>query len=187
MLARPQVPRGRLPEMQSGASAERTAGAHDARAVDAPRAEALSGRVDRRSALVAACRGDDSRMAWLDGLPVVVADLCRQWRRSAAPPLVAAKEGSRSSVVPVRGATGGDAVLKVAMPHMEGAHEFAGLPHRAGSATVRLLDAGEAEDAVLLERCVPALARRRRRLARTCVARSLIIVTRRHACFIDRT
>jgi streptomycin 6-kinase len=51
----------------------------------------------------------------------------------------------------------GDAevILKLAFPHMEGRDEIHGLRYWDGEPTVRLLDADEALDAMLLERCVP--------------------------------
>jgi streptomycin 6-kinase len=46
-------------------------------------------------------------------------------------------------------------VLKVSMPHMEAAHEIDGLRFWDGDPTVLLLEADEAGDAMLLERCKP--------------------------------
>jgi hypothetical protein len=47
------------------------------------------------------------------------------------------------------------AVLKLAMPHMEGKHEIQGLRYRRGRSTVKLLEADEDSGAMLLERCLP--------------------------------
>jgi streptomycin 6-kinase len=55
----------------------------------------------------------------------------------------------------VRLPDGADAVLKLALPHMEGEHEIAGLRYWAGEVTAQLLDADESRHAMLLERCVP--------------------------------
>lgn len=50
---------------------------------------------------------------------------------------------------------GAGAILKIGLPHMEGLHEIAGLRYLDGDPTVRLLDAEENLNAMLLERCDP--------------------------------
>jgi len=60
-----------------------------------------------------------------------------------------------SWVAPVTRADGSAAVLKVAMPHMEGRDEIEGLRFWDGNPTVRLLEVDEKVGAMLLERCVP--------------------------------
>jgi streptomycin 6-kinase len=52
------------------------------------------------------------------------------------------------------------AILKVGMPHMESRHEIAGLRFWSGDPTVHLLEADEAANAMLLERCDPGAALR---------------------------
>ena len=52
-------------------------------------------------------------------------------------------------------ADGTTVVLKIGMPHMEGTHELEGLRFWNGDATVRLLDADDGLNAMLLERCAP--------------------------------
>jgi streptomycin 6-kinase len=47
------------------------------------------------------------------------------------------------------------AVLKIAMPHMEGEHEIQGLRFWDGDPTVRLLEFDDELGAMLLERCLP--------------------------------
>jgi streptomycin 6-kinase len=47
------------------------------------------------------------------------------------------------------------AVLKIAMPHMEGDHEIQGLRFWNGDPTVRLLESDDELGAMLLERCLP--------------------------------
>jgi streptomycin 6-kinase len=47
------------------------------------------------------------------------------------------------------------AVLKIALPHMEAEHEIHGLRFWSGEPTVRLIDANDALNAMLLERCQP--------------------------------
>ena len=62
---------------------------------------------------------------------------------------------SCSWVASVVRADGTSAVLKLSMPHMEGAHEIEGLRSWDGDPTVRLLDADGDLGAMLLERCEP--------------------------------
>jgi len=50
---------------------------------------------------------------------------------------------------------GSSAVLKIAMPHMEGEHEIQGLRFWNGDPTVRLLKADDELGAMVLERCEP--------------------------------
>jgi len=64
-------------------------------------------------------------------------------------------EVSAAWVAPARRADGSPAVLKLGMPHMEARDEIAGLRFWDGDPTVRLLDADEALNAMLLERCEP--------------------------------
>lgn len=68
--------------------------------------------------------GRPNRQQWLETLPDVVADLARRWRLTVGAPFV--DDGTCSWVAPVICA-GRRAVLKLGMPHMEGAHEIAGL------------------------------------------------------------
>src|SRR5215471_16843402 len=71
-------------------------------------------------------------------------------------------EGSGGWIAPARRANGTQAVLKLADPHWEGAHEIAGLRFWDGDPTVRLLEADEDLDALLLERCEPGTVLRTR-------------------------
>jgi streptomycin 6-kinase len=52
------------------------------------------------------------------------------------------------------------AVLKIGMPHMEGEREIQGLRFWDGNSAVRLLDAGEENNAMLFERCEPGTSLR---------------------------
>jgi len=93
------------------------------------------------------------RAAWRARLPQAVRDVERRWSLSIDTPF-GGDDISCSLVAPVtRGGT--PAVLKVAMPHMEGDHEIEGLRFWNGDPTVRLLEADEALGAMLLERCEP--------------------------------
>jgi streptomycin 6-kinase len=109
--------------------------------------------------LAAACRGDARHAAWLDRLPDVVSELRRRWSLTVGAPFRG--EGSCAWVAPVRLRGGSNAVLKIGLPHMEAAHEIAGLRFWDGEGSVRLLDADEALDAMLVERCVPGTSLRR--------------------------
>ena len=96
---------------------------------------------------------------WRDGLPSAIADLERRWSLKVQPPF-AHEDASASWVAPVTLADGSSAVLKLGMPHMEAEHELHGLRFWSGNPTVRLLDADEALNALLLERCTPGTALR---------------------------
>ena len=109
--------------------------------------------------LAESCRADPARRAWLRELPALITELARRWSLTLRPPFIG-DEGSCAWVAPVTQADGGDAVLKVALPHMESADEIAGLRFWDGDATVRLLDADETHGAMLLERCRPGTSLR---------------------------
>jgi streptomycin 6-kinase len=64
-------------------------------------------------------------------------------------------EVSCSWVAPAVRQDGSRAILKLGMPHMEGEHEIQALRFWAGDPAVRLLEADEALNAMLLERCEP--------------------------------
>ncbi|HET7929719.1 MAG TPA: aminoglycoside phosphotransferase family protein [Actinomycetota bacterium] len=103
--------------------------------------------------LAANCRRSPGDAAWLERLPQVVDDLRRRWSLELEPPFDG-PEVSAAWVAPVR-RPAGPAVLKVSLPHMEADHEIDGLRFWSGDPTVRLLEADEAEGAMLLERCEP--------------------------------
>jgi streptomycin 6-kinase len=106
------------------------------------------------SRLAANCRKTPERAAWLDRLPEVLRSLEHLWALTPDAPLDA-EEPSCSYVAAVRAANGRPAVLKIAMPHMEGEHEIHGLRFWDGDPTVRLLEADDELGAVVLERCKP--------------------------------
>jgi streptomycin 6-kinase len=106
------------------------------------------------SRLEANCSANPERAAWLDRLPDVLRSLEHLWALTPDAPLDA-EEPSCSYVAAVCSANGTPAVLKIAMPHMEGEHEIHGLRFWDGDPTVRLLDADEELGALLLERCKP--------------------------------
>ena len=102
--------------------------------------------------LAAACRDVPERTAWLEALPGVLDELQRRWSLSVGPVSSAA---SCAWVAPAVRNDGTRAVLKLGMPHMEGAHEIDGLRFWDGEPTVRLLEADASCHALLLERCEP--------------------------------
>jgi streptomycin 6-kinase len=104
--------------------------------------------------LTASCRKTPERRAWLDLLPDTIRELRNKWSLSLEAPF----DGNEVSCAWVAPAVRSDetrAVLKLGMPHMEGEHEIRGLRFWAGDPTVRLLEADEALNAMLLERCEP--------------------------------
>lgn len=104
--------------------------------------------------LAANCRRSPGDAAWLERLPEVVDDLRRRWSLELEPPFDG-PEVSAAWVAPAKRSNGMPAVLKVSMPHMEADHEIDGLRFWDGDPTVLLLEADEAEGAMLLERCEP--------------------------------
>jgi len=83
-----------------------------------------------------------------------LATLAERWSLELGEPFEG-PEVSAAWVAPVRRADGTTAVLKLALPHMEARDEVAGLRFWNGEPTVRLLDADEELNAMLLERCEP--------------------------------
>ena len=106
------------------------------------------------SGLADICRDTPEHAAWLDRLPDVLRRLEHRWELTPDTPLHG-EEPSCSYVAAMRSANGTPAVLKIAMPHMEGEHEIDGLRFWNGDPTVRLLTADDDLGAMLLERCNP--------------------------------
>jgi streptomycin 6-kinase len=105
------------------------------------------------------CARSAETRAWLSGLPRRVRQLERRWSLR----LLEAFDGEEVScawVARVLRADGAPAVLKLAMPHLEGKHEIDGLLFWNGDAAVRVLEADRALDALLLEPCVPGTSLR---------------------------
>jgi streptomycin 6-kinase len=100
-----------------------------------------------------------SERAWLESVPDIVHQLCDSWSLSISPPLDGA-DASASWVAFAGRRDGSRAVLKIGMPHMEAAHEIQGLRFWNGEAVVRLLEADEDLNAMLLERCEPGTSLR---------------------------
>lgn len=100
------------------------------------------------------CGKTPERAAWLHRLPSTLRELERRWSVSLGAPFDG-EDVSCAWVAPVVRGDGTTAVLKIGMPHMEGEHELQGLRFWNGDPTVRLLEADEDLDAMLLERCEP--------------------------------
>jgi len=103
--------------------------------------------------LEANCRMTAERAVWLDRLPETLRDLERRWVLTLGAPF--GEGGGCAWVAPVTRADGSAAVLKLAMPHMEGEHEIQGLRYWNGDPTVQLMEADDRLGAMLIERCRP--------------------------------
>ena len=104
--------------------------------------------------LANACSATPERRAWLDQLPDAIGEVQERWSLSLSDPF-AHNEGSCAWVAPAVRSDGTHAVLKLGMPHMEATHEIQALRFWAGDPSVRLLEADEGLNAMLLERCEP--------------------------------
>ncbi|MGD0221148.1 MAG: aminoglycoside phosphotransferase family protein [Terriglobia bacterium] len=109
--------------------------------------------------LAANCGNTPECMDWLNRLPATLRELECRWSLSLGAPFDC-DEVSCAWVAPVARRDGTAAVLKLGMPHMEGAHEIQGLRFWNGDPTVRLLEADDDLNAMLLEQCVPGTALR---------------------------
>ncbi len=106
------------------------------------------------SRLAAACRSFLEREAWLERLPEAIRELQERWSLSLGAPFDN-DDTSCAWVAQAMRADGTRTVLKLGMPHMEGAHELDGLRFWDGDPTVRLLEADAGLNAMLLEACAP--------------------------------
>lgn len=92
---------------------------------------------------------------WWAALPLVVADLEREWGFQTGPPFMG---GGASWVAPARASDGSDAVLKVNLPHREAQEEATALALWDGAGAVRLYRFDRDRTALLLERCRPGVS-----------------------------
>ena len=104
--------------------------------------------------LIANCRKMPERQEWLVSLPAMLEELTSRWSLRIDAPFDHA-DVTCSWVAAVLRADGTPAVLKIGMPHMEGADEIHGLRFWNGDPTVQLLEADDERGAMLLERCLP--------------------------------
>ncbi len=112
------------------------------------------------SQLVVHCEKTPERKAWLENLPRLLERLLVQWSLRLESPFD--DEGTCSWISPVVRSDGTPAVLKLAMPHMEGRDEIRGLRYWGGGPMVRLLEADDDSGAMLLEGCMPGTTLRSR-------------------------
>jgi streptomycin 6-kinase len=108
--------------------------------------------------LTANCQKTSERTIWLENLPALLEELTDRWSLRVGPPF--AHSGTCSWVAPAVRNDGIPAVLKLAMPHMEGEHEIEGLRFWNGNPTVTLIEADDQSGAMLLERCQPGTSLR---------------------------
>jgi len=111
--------------------------------------------------LAETCHRAPARSAWLERLPDAIHQLQDRWLLSLGAPFDGG-DVSCAWVAPVVRADGTRAVLKLGMPHFEGAHEIQALRFWDGGPTVRLLEADVDLNAMLLEQCQPGTALRAR-------------------------
>jgi streptomycin 6-kinase len=97
--------------------------------------------------------------AWLERLPDTVAEMQRRWSLTLGAPF---QTGICAWVAPAVSREHGAVVLKLGMPHMEAEQEIAGMRFWNGDPTARLIDADDALNAMLLERCEPGTLLRTR-------------------------
>jgi streptomycin 6-kinase len=108
--------------------------------------------------LVANCQKTPERTIWLESLPALLEELTSRWSLRVGLPFD--HSGTCSWVAPTVRKDDTPAVLKLAMPHMEGEHEIEGLRLWNGNPTVRLIEADDRSGAMLLERCQPGTSLR---------------------------
>lgn len=90
---------------------------------------------------------------WLAGLPARIAALARAWSIDQVAQIEAAGECAWIGVA--RRADGGEAILKITVPHAEARHEGDALRAWAGDGAVRVHAISDDGFALLLERCAP--------------------------------
>ena len=100
-----------------------------------------------------AARHGEQSAAWVAKLPELVSAYSARWHVAVEGPLPGC--GSAAWVGAGTLADGSEVVLKIGWPHKEAETEAAGLRFFAGQGAVRLLQADEAEFALLLERSRP--------------------------------
>ena len=92
-------------------------------------------------------------------MPATLRELRTRWSLTFGEPF---QTGICSWVAPAVSAGHGAVVLKLGLPHMEAEQEIAALRFWNGDPTVRLIDADDTLNAMLLERCVPGTLLRAR-------------------------
>jgi streptomycin 6-kinase len=95
---------------------------------------------------------EPSGAAWLGSLPELVARAAQRWELVVGEPF---DSGMAAWTAPATTSTGADVVLKLSFPHDEARSEAAALVAWGGSGAVELLEADEADQALLLRRVRP--------------------------------
>lgn len=98
--------------------------------------------------------GEPDGSAWLARVPTLVAECAANWSLQLGSPY---RDAHVSFAAPAMTVDGRPAVLKLQYPHPECQHEGEALRRWNGDGAIRLLDADEARNALLLERCDPGL------------------------------
>ncbi|HLJ56126.1 MAG TPA: aminoglycoside phosphotransferase family protein [Chthonomonadaceae bacterium] len=103
--------------------------------------------------LLETCAASPEFAGWLSRLPNAVDELRDRWNLALGQAID--HSGCCSWVAPARRADGTRAILKLGLSHFEGRDEIGGLRFWDGDPFARLLEADEALNAMLLERCEP--------------------------------
>jgi len=117
----------------------------------------MTGAIEIPGKLVVTWGGKPAGEAWLARLPGLIDQYRRRWSLTLGTPF---DKGICSWAAPATTAAGTDVVLKIGMPHMEAMDEIAAMRFWAGNPTAQLIDADEADNTLLLERCVPGTSLR---------------------------
>jgi len=111
------------------------------------------------ASLASSCAKSPVRGRWLEKLPHTISDLAGRWSLTLGQPFDGV-DVSCAWVAPAVRSDGTPVVLKLGMPHFEGEQEIAGLRLLQGDPTVRLIEADDSLNAMLLERCLPGTSLR---------------------------
>jgi len=85
------------------------------------------------------CRTIPERQSWLERLPATIATLTERWSIRLEPPF----DSEAAWVSPAKLQDGSPAILKLGMPHFEGADEVRGLLIWNGNPTVQIIEADD--------------------------------------------
>lgn len=104
--------------------------------------------------LAETCSKTADRQEWLAALPATLDELQARWSVALHAP-IDTEEVSCAWVAPATRADGATMMFKMSFPFMETAHEIQALRFWNGDAAVRVFEADEALNAMLIERCLP--------------------------------
>jgi streptomycin 6-kinase len=97
-------------------------------------------------------QGSAAGRAWLDSLPMLVAECAERWSLRLGPPF---RYAYASLALPADLPDGTAAVLKIQFPAEDSQHEGHALAHWGGDGAIRLLAHDPERRALLVERCQP--------------------------------